>query len=138
MVKAKDVITVDQDPTIEEAARLMVEKKIGCLPVLEGKVVIGIITETDLLAQLAEMMGTRRQGVRVTMRMSNDKPGELARLVNAINAQGWGIMALGGAPTPKDSAQWDAVVKIRSVAKDELVAVLEQVEGQQIVDVREI
>lgn len=138
MVKARDVITVGQDLTIEEAAHLMVEKKIGCLPVLDGGAVVGIITETDLLAQLAEIMGTRRRGVRVTVRMSNDKAGELARLVSAINGQGWGIMALGGAPVPKDPAWWDAVVKIRSVAKDEVVAVLQQVEGQRIVDVREI
>ena len=49
MLKAADVVTVGPDLTIEEAARIMVEKKIGCLPVLEDGVVVGIITETDLL-----------------------------------------------------------------------------------------
>ena len=59
MLKAADVVTVGPDLTIEEAARIMVEKKIGCLPVLEDGVVVGIITETDLLAQLASMMDLR-------------------------------------------------------------------------------
>lgn len=137
MVKAKDVITIEKDATIEEAARIMVEKKIGCLPVLDEGVVIGIITEIDLLAELMEMMATRVPGVRVTVRMPNQK-GELAKLVSAISAQGWGILACGGAPAPKDPSKWDAVVKIRNVPREEIVAALEKVEGQEIVDVREI
>jgi acetoin utilization protein AcuB len=137
MVKAKDVITVEKDVTIEEAARIMVEKKVGCLPVLDEGVVIGILTEIDLLAELMEMMATRVPGVRVTVRMPNQK-GELAKLVSAISAQGWGILACGGAPAPRDPGKWDAVVKIRNVPKEEIVAALEKVEGQEIVDVREI
>jgi len=137
MVKAKDVITIEKDATIEEAARIMVEKKIGCLPVLEEGVVVGVITEIDLLAELMEMMATRVSGVRVTVRMP-DQRGELAKLVSAISAQGWGILACGGVPSPKDPGKWDAVVKIRDVPKEEIVAALEKVEGQEIVDVREI
>jgi acetoin utilization protein AcuB len=137
MVKAKDVVTVEKDATIEEAAHVMVENKIGCLPVLEEGIVVGIITEIDLLAELTEMMATRVPGVRVTVRMP-DVTGELAKLVSAISVQGWGILACGGAPSPKDPSKWDAVVKIRNVPKEEIVAALEKVEGQKIVDVREV
>jgi acetoin utilization protein AcuB len=136
MIKARDVITIDSDSTIESAAQVMVERKIGCLPVLEEGVVAGILTEADLLAHLMEMMATRIPGVRVTMRMP-DRKGELARLVGAISAKGWGIMTLGGAPAPRDLACWDAVVKIRDVPRDDIVAALAGVEGQQIIDVRE-
>jgi acetoin utilization protein AcuB len=136
MVKAKDVVTIDSNCTIESAAQIMVERKIGCLPVVEEGVVVGILTEADLLAHLTEMLATRVPGVRVTVRMPDQK-GELARLVSAISAQGWGIMALGGAPSPRDPAKWDAVVKIREVPRDEIVAALSRVEGQQIIDVRE-
>ncbi len=137
MTRAEDVITAGSDITIEEAARIMVENKIGCLPVVEKGIVVGIITEIDLLALTMEMMATRIPGVRVTVRMPNVE-GELAKLVGAISAQGWGILACGGAPAPKEPGKWDAVVKIRYVPKEEIVAVLEKVEGQEIVDVREI
>jgi acetoin utilization protein AcuB len=136
MVKQKEVITIDPDATIEEAAQTMVKNKIGCLPVVEDGIVVGIITEVDLLAQLAEMMASRREGVRVTVRMP-ERRGELARLVSAINAQGWGITALGGAPAPKKPDRWDAVVKIRSVTIEEVVAALKQVADMEIMDVRE-
>jgi len=137
MTKAKDVIVVEPNITIEEAARIMVENKIGCLPVVEEDIVVGIITEIDLLAHLMEMMATRVPGVRVTVRMPNVK-GELAKLVGAISAQGWGILACGGAPAPKEPGKWDAVVKIRYVPREEVVVALERIESQEIVDVREI
>jgi acetoin utilization protein AcuB len=136
MIKARDVVTTDQDTTIEDAARIMVEKKVGSLPVLEGNVVVGMITKTDMLATLMEMMATRVPAVRVTMRMPEVR-GELARLVAAIAAQGWGIVALVGTPAPRDPTRWDAVVKIRYRTKDEVVAALAGVQGQEIVDVRE-
>ncbi len=137
MTRAEDVITTGPDITIEEAARIMVENKIGCLPVVEKGIVMGIITEIDLLALTMEMMATRIPGVRVTVRMPNVK-GELAKLVGAISAQGWGILACGGAPAPKEPGKWDAVVKIRYVPKEEIVVALGQIESQEIVDVREI
>jgi acetoin utilization protein AcuB len=137
MVKRKDIITIDPDATIESAALTMVRNKIGSLPVLEDGIVVGIITQVDLLAQLAEMMASRREGVRVTVRMS-ERRGELARLVSAINAEGWGITALGGAPSPREADRWDAVVKIRSVTIEQVVAALQKVPDQEIVDVREI
>jgi acetoin utilization protein AcuB len=138
MIKAKEVVTVGPDLTIEQAARVMVEKKVGSLPVLDGDVLVGILTDIDLLAHLTDMLATRTPGVRATVRMSNNKPGELAKLVSAVAAQGWGIEALGGAVSPKDPDKWDAVIKLRGVPRDKVVAVLSQVADQQIVDVREV
>jgi len=47
-------ITVTADTRISEAARLMVEKKVGCLPVVDGKRLVGLVTETDFLKVLGE------------------------------------------------------------------------------------
>ncbi|MEW6299445.1 MAG: CBS domain-containing protein [Thermodesulfobacteriota bacterium] len=48
-------ITIAPHASVKEAARLMMEKKIGCLPVLEGPRLVGIVTETDMLKLVAEM-----------------------------------------------------------------------------------
>ena len=64
MIKGKDVVTIDQDTTIEEAARVMAEHKIGCLPVLNEDIVVGIITDTDLMAHLMEMLAAPEKSVR--------------------------------------------------------------------------
>ena len=125
------------DATIEEVARLMIDRKIGCVPVLEEGVVVGILTETDLLAQLTQLLGWPVRGVRVTVRVP-DKTGEFAKIISAIASQGWGIYAAGGVPAPKQPGYWDSVFKLRRVSKEDLVAVLEKIEGQEIVDVREV
>jgi len=137
MIKARDVITIGQDATIEEAARIMIAKRISCLPVLNECVLIGIITEMDLLAQLTNLLGGTVSGVRVTMRVP-DRVGEFAKVTNAIASQGWGIYASGGVPAPKEPGYWNMVVKVRNVPKEELVKVLEKIEGQEVIDVREV
>jgi CBS domain-containing protein len=50
------VITVTPDTPVEEAARLIVQKKIGCLPVLEEERLMGIVTRDDLLAALVDLL----------------------------------------------------------------------------------
>jgi acetoin utilization protein AcuB len=136
MLKGKDVITSAPDLTLEEAAQIMAKEKIGCLVVLEQGVVVGIITETDMLVELNQLLGGDVSGVRVTIRIP-DRIGEFAKIFGAISSHGWGIYASGSVPTPKHPGYWDVVVKVRNVPKDDLVAVLEKIEDQEIVDARE-
>jgi acetoin utilization protein AcuB len=135
MVKRANVVTTQPDVALEEAAQTMIANKVGCLPVLEDDVVIGIITEIDMMAQLADLLGGNVPGVRATIRMPNKK-GELAKVTGAISSQGWGIYASGGVRTPKDPDHWDCVLKVRDVPKEDLLAVLKTIEGQEVIDVR--
>jgi len=52
-------VTVTPDTPIEEAARSMVRHKIGCLPVVEGEHLVGILTEGDFVAIYAAKESTR-------------------------------------------------------------------------------
>jgi acetoin utilization protein AcuB len=135
MVKQNDLVTIEQDSTLEEAAQKMLDNKVGCLPVTEDDIVIGIITEIDLLTQLSRLLGGDVKGVRVTIRVP-DKIGEFAKVTSAITAKGWGIYASGGVPSPKRPESWDLVLKVRNVSQEEMVAALEGIEGQEIIDVR--
>ena len=49
-----DPISISPDATVRDAARLMMEHKIGCLPVLEDSRLVGIVTETDMLRVVAD------------------------------------------------------------------------------------
>jgi CBS domain-containing protein len=48
-VMTNDPITIGPDASAAEAARLMLTRKIGCLPVLEDGELVGILTESDFL-----------------------------------------------------------------------------------------
>jgi len=52
-VMASHVVSVDPDAPLAEAAALLREHKIGCLPVVAGDALVGILTEGDFLALIA-------------------------------------------------------------------------------------
>jgi len=52
-VMSTPAIVIGPDATIEEAALLMADKKIGCLPVVAGEELVGMVTETDVLRWVA-------------------------------------------------------------------------------------
>jgi len=55
-----DVLTTSPDAPLAEAAKLMLDRKIGCLVVVEGKNIVGILTESDFV-KLAVQRGTAAQ-----------------------------------------------------------------------------
>jgi acetoin utilization protein AcuB len=54
-VMTRSVITIEPDRPAREGAQLMLDHKIGALPVLDGGRLVGIITETDLVRAFARM-----------------------------------------------------------------------------------
>lgn len=54
-VMSAPVITVSPDARLKEAARMMMEKKIGCLPVVENDTLMGLLTESDMLRYVSTL-----------------------------------------------------------------------------------
>ena len=135
MVKGDDLRTIDPNATLERAARLMIQHKIGSLPVLEDGIVVGIITKTDLLIELQNLLGATEEGWRITMRVPN-RDGEFARLTKALTDQGWSIMALGSVRSPKDDNYWDIVLKVSGCPQEKLQSILEGIPDQELLDLR--
>ncbi len=50
-IMTREVITVTRDTTVEETAKLLTEHRISGLPVVEGRKVVGMVTEGDLIFQ---------------------------------------------------------------------------------------
>ncbi|MCP5100490.1 MAG: CBS domain-containing protein [Chloroflexi bacterium] len=93
-VMTKNVLTVEEDTPIEEAAYIMAENKIGGVPVMQGEEIVGLITETDLFKMFLELMGARDEGVRVTA-LVPEKQGELDVLTHAIAEAGGDFISFG-------------------------------------------
>jgi acetoin utilization protein AcuB len=137
MISGPDLHTIHPDATLEEAADVMIANKISGVPVVEqGGIVVGIITETDLLIELRNLLGAIDPGWRVVVRVP-DRAGEFRKLIRVISDNGWGIMALGSVRTPKQPDRWDLIVKVRFAQRDDLVRAIGQIEGQELIDLRE-
>jgi len=93
-VMTAEILSIDVDTPVEEAARIMADNKIGGLPVMKNNRVVGMITETDLFKIFLELMGAREKGIRVTA-MIPEKVGELADLTKAIAEAGGNFISFG-------------------------------------------
>ena len=141
-VMIRDVITITEDMAVEEAARVMVDHKVGCLPVLREGALVGIITDMDLLSTTMEMLGARRPGLRLSV-MVPYRVGEIARLSAAIAGIGGNMTAFGTWEGEIDSAsgvpeEMGIVLRVDGISKEQLVATVERLAEIEILDVREV
>ncbi|NNJ11889.1 CBS domain-containing protein [Chloroflexales bacterium ZM16-3] len=137
MTPLSDIHTISPSSTLEEAADLMIAGHVTALPVVEeGGVVVGIITQTDLMVELRNLLGAIEPGWRVVLRVP-DREGEFRKIMLALATSNWGVMAMGCVRSPRHPGFWDVLVKVRYCEREELVAELKKIAGQEIIDIRE-
>ena len=141
-VMLRDVITVAENELVEEAARIMVDHKVTCLPVMQNQRLVGIITNTDLLAITMEMLGARRHGLRLSV-MVPYRIGEIARLSAAIAGIGGNLTAFGtweGELDPISGVpkQMGIVLRVEAVSKELVISVVEELADIETLNVREV
>lgn len=135
-VMTKKVVTITEDLPVEEAARIMADKKIGGLPVMKGTKLVGIVTETDLFRALLQLLGGRRSGVRVTVQIPGAK-GTFAKISGIVSAAGGDIVGLGVTEAqgiPGD--YWHMTLKVQDLTKKAVSAAFAKA-GVEVVDIRE-
>jgi acetoin utilization protein AcuB len=83
-IMKKEVITVSPETTLERAAILMFDNKIGGLPVLDKqKKLVGILTEQDVFKALINITGARFAANRLSI-IIDDKPGSIKEVMDVM------------------------------------------------------
>jgi CBS domain-containing protein len=85
-VMSRDPVTVAPDASLREAARLMIGRRIGCLPIVKPDgTLVGLVTETDLLrvAFLGDDAAAREEGV-VEVAAGGEVAGRIERELDAV------------------------------------------------------
>jgi acetoin utilization protein AcuB len=86
-IMTRTLITIGPMFPIEDAARLMVQERIGALPVTDGRALVGIVTETDVLELFVKAMGAGIPSSRLEVFLG-EADGSLAEVVAAIEGAG--------------------------------------------------
>ncbi len=133
-VMTTKVLTVTENTAIEEAARIMVDNKVGGLPVMRGEQIVGVITESDLFKILLELMGARESGIRVTA-LVPDLLGELDKVTHTIAEAGGSFISFGQFNGDDDNHRI-VTFKVSGMDQEQVVTAVSPV-VDQIVDVRE-
>jgi len=128
-VLTREVVTARPDEPIEEAANRMRERRIGCLPVVEGDELVGIITSSDVMEALVYLVGAHEPGSRLEVVMP-DRPGTLAGVAGIFGALEINIVSVVAGPpqeiTPEGSPEGRvAVFRIGTIDPSEAVNILE-------------
>jgi len=87
------VITTTADTPVEEAAMVMLDRGIGCLPVLEQGNVVGIISDKDIFRALVDITGVRHGGNRICVTIE-DRPGSIKEVADIIRKYGFRLQGI--------------------------------------------
>jgi acetoin utilization protein AcuB len=124
-VMTTNVVTVAPGTPIDEAARLMLQHRIGSLPVLRGEDLVGIITETDMLQALVELMGIHAERTRLEL-VLEERAGAFVDICRIIQDQGGDIASVITATATHRGEQKKVMVfRLEGVSSDVLVRQLE-------------
>ena len=98
-IKIKDIMTkknlktISLTDTVEGAAIVMLEQKIGVLPVVDDGKLVGIITESDIFKVLISMTGVRQGGIQFAFELP-DKPGTIKEVADILRSYGGRILSI--------------------------------------------
>lgn len=132
---SKNPVTITKDTIVEEAARMMVDQDLSCLPVLDGEKLVGIVSKSDLFKMLLELFGARHYGVRISF-LVEDKPGTIAILSRALSERGIDIISF-GTFMGTDPTNAICTIKVQGASMSQVVDIMKPYVSQ-ILDVREV
>jgi len=82
-VMIRDVVTISQFASLEDATYLMLKNKIGILPVVDNELLYGVITDRDIFKAFLEVSGYGEEGVRLRF-VTENKVGVLEQIIRLL------------------------------------------------------
>lgn len=99
-IMSTGVVTVGPLDTIDHVAQEIYDRKIGCLPVVDDRELVGIITSQDMMRTMIELTGAHVRGSWIEVEVPNE-PGALAEITDAIRDRQVNIAGVFLGPAPK-------------------------------------
>lgn len=87
------IFTTTPDTPIEEAAMIMHDNNIGCLPVIERNELAGIVSDRDMFEVLVDITGVRHRGHRIYLTLE-DRRGSIKDVTDIIRKHGFNLHSI--------------------------------------------
>ena len=89
-IMIKNVLTVSKYASLEDAIYIMLQNKVGVLPVVDNDQISGIITDKDVFRAFLEISGYGQAGIRIGLEVP-DTPRVLEKIANLIASENLNI-----------------------------------------------
>lgn len=128
----RELVTIKPTNSVEKAALLMHDHKIGCLPVVDDAgSLVGMITETDLLAVMVEILGYKEKGTRIAFQVP-DTPEACQELVHVLRDFRLDLRSLVTCALHTRPGYRDFVIRVKGEQADALVKELKAKYGEGV------
>ncbi|HEX7504208.1 MAG TPA: CBS and ACT domain-containing protein [Syntrophales bacterium] len=112
-IMTRNPLTVSPETAIEEAAKILNENNIGCLPVVKNNELVGIITTCDMLNVLLEVMGVGTPSSRIELSIPSDM-GEICNIAGIVKDLGLSIISMVSTVNRNDAATRLSVLRVNT------------------------
>lgn len=123
VMRSPAIVASPGDP-LEQAARLMYERKIGCLPVVEDGRLVGIVTTSDVFRAFVQVMGVTEPGTRLEIVLGT-APQDLARVGQVLADQRAGVLSMVTEPGPEPGTR-TVVLRLDTINPTRVITALER------------
>ena len=125
---ARDVTTARPEDPIEDAAMAMYERKIGCLPVVDGEDLVGMLTTSDVMRALVRLVGAHKPGSRLEVALPS-RSGSMAEVTQIVRNVGVDIVSILASSENEDEAgERVAALRVATIDPKQVVESLKAAE----------
>jgi len=135
-IMTREVIATTPDTFVEDAARLIVENRVGGLPVVdEDGRVVGVITETDIFRAFIELYRAGHGGLYLVLK-APDRTGLMAELSKAVLGLEGEIVSLSSS-TDEATGDYRLVIKGQGIDADRVIELVQSL-GYHVIQFRKV
>lgn len=113
-IMSKNPISGHPMDFVEEAAIIFYDNQIGCLPIVTGGKLVGIITETDLLYKYIELTGVHQPGSQIEVRVPNI-PGILFEVSKVFHQHKLNVLSVLVYPDKENEDNKILVIRVKTM-----------------------
>lgn len=124
-IMSTNLITGHPLDFVEEIGAVFYEYHISCLPIIQDRKLVGIITETDLLHTLIELTGAHQPGSQIEIKAPN-RAGVLNGITTVFSDHKANILSILIHPDKKDHRFKIVVIRVQTINPTKLIVELEQ------------
>jgi len=116
--------TINPGMPLEEAARILLDKRIGGLPIVENDMLVGVVTVADILGAFINFLGLFTESTRLDIRVSGS-PSPLPEITRIVRQHGGEIISLCHLPA-KEGTDYAYSLRLKKTDIKEIVSDLEK------------